>query len=317
MTWLTWRQHRQEGFWALVAVVVLAGATVLLTHEMSAVACQGAGNSYCFPDDFAGQVARNLTRLNLVTYGLVVLPALAGAFIAAPLVAREIENGTARLVWTQGVTRARWLTVKVVLVFLPLLAGAAVLGILFVLLINAEGPLASRWDFFDQQAPMVVAGTAFALAAGTAAGTLVGRSIPAMALTLVGVVFTRVGIAELARAHYIAPLLFKTQDPSLVNFGAGPDWYLEQPEYIDAAGRSLGNTLPGFPTPASSPVAVSGPPSNADLMALLHQHGISIVWHYQPADRFWTFQTIESAILTVLAMVLLAFAAYRVMRRAG
>ena len=37
-----------------------------------------------------------------------------GIFWGAPLVARELETGTYRLVWTQGVTR-RWLAVKLAL----------------------------------------------------------------------------------------------------------------------------------------------------------------------------------------------------------
>jgi hypothetical protein len=44
-------------------------------------------------------------------------------------------------------------------------------------------------------------------------------------------------------------------------------------------------------------------------------HGISIVQYYQPSDRFWTFQTIESGILLALTAVLLGFAIYWVTRR--
>jgi hypothetical protein len=40
---------------------------------------------------------------------LNLLPGLAGVFIGAPLVAREVEDGTWRLAWSQGVTRRAWL----------------------------------------------------------------------------------------------------------------------------------------------------------------------------------------------------------------
>ena len=43
---------------------------------------------------------------------LAVAPAVIGIFWGAPLVARELETGTYRLVWNQSVTRARWLAVK-------------------------------------------------------------------------------------------------------------------------------------------------------------------------------------------------------------
>ena len=35
-----------------------------------------------------------------------------GVFWGAPLVARELEAGTHRLVWNQSVTRTRWLAIK-------------------------------------------------------------------------------------------------------------------------------------------------------------------------------------------------------------
>lgn len=37
--------------------------------------------------------------------------------------------------------------------------------------------------------------------------------------------------------------------------------------------------------------------------------------HYQPADRFWEFQAIESGIYLVLSLLLLALTAYWVRRR--
>jgi hypothetical protein len=45
----------------------------------------------------------------------------------------------------------------------------------------------------------------------------------------------------------------------------------------------------------------------------LQQQGIRLLNHYQPADRFWLFQGIESAIFLGLAAVLLALAVWWVM----
>ena len=41
-----------------------------------------------------------------------VVPAVIGIFWGAPMIAREIEAGTYRLVWTQSITRTRWLVSK-------------------------------------------------------------------------------------------------------------------------------------------------------------------------------------------------------------
>lgn len=282
MTWVTWKQHRLEGLWALVAVAALAAAIgYLILYESSIGGCVGPALGYCFANDFGGQVASQLVHFNLFTYALVVFPALAGAFLGAPLVAREVENGTHRLAWTQGVTRSRWLLTKLGLIFFPLLLSAAAVGILEVILLNQHGPQANHWDMFDQQAPVTVAATAFALALGVAAGAVIGRSVPAMAVTLLAFVATRVGIAELARPGYIPPLTVTTQDQSSFIQANPTAWWLDSANFRDAAGHVISN-------------------------------GLQL---YQPGNRFWTFQIVESSTLTLLAVVVLGFAIYWVNRR--
>src|SRR5262249_59666397 len=59
---------------------------------------------------------------------LIVVPGLAGMFIGAPLLARDIEQGTHRLLWTQGVPRRRWLATKLALVFGAVAVAAAPVG---------------------------------------------------------------------------------------------------------------------------------------------------------------------------------------------
>jgi ABC-type transport system involved in multi-copper enzyme maturation permease subunit len=296
MTWVTWRQHRLEALWVLLFVSLLAGCIGYVALQL-AIASSNCGPTvgfgYCLSGDPFGQLARSILRFNLFTYGLVVLPALVGAFIGAPLVAREIENGTQHLAWTQGVTRMRWLLVKLVLILVPLLAAAALVGYLEVVLLNVQGPQINRWDVFDQQAPVVPAATLFALALGVAFGAVIGRSVPAMAATLVTFVIVRVGIGELVRSHYIAPLTKTTHDLSAVGSQADPTaWWLGFPDYYDSSGHLLGNLLgPG-----------AGKPSY-------------VIQYFQPGSRFWAFETIEAAILTGLALLILGVAVYWVTRR--
>jgi ABC-type transport system involved in multi-copper enzyme maturation permease subunit len=57
------------------------------------------------------------------------LPALIGLFWGAPLVARDLEAGTHRLVWTPSVTRTRWLVVKLIGVGAVAMAAAAVCSV--------------------------------------------------------------------------------------------------------------------------------------------------------------------------------------------
>src|SRR2546423_2921475 len=158
MTWVTWRQHRQEGLWALVFTALLAGCVGYVAWQLSLASgnCpRTIGSGYCLSSDPLGQIAQALARFNLFTYGLAVLPPLAGAFIGAPLVGREIENGTHQLAWTQGVTRRRWFLVKLVLVAVPLIAAGGVGGYLGGVRLHVQGPRNNRSEIFFQQAPPV------------------------------------------------------------------------------------------------------------------------------------------------------------------
>ena len=98
MAWVTWRQHRLEGAWALVLVAAMTASLSFVIWQASHPGCPaGAVATFCLPNDVWGALAQLIMKIDLVQYGLVVLPALAGAFIGAPLVAREIENGTHRM----------------------------------------------------------------------------------------------------------------------------------------------------------------------------------------------------------------------------
>ena len=101
----TWLQFRAQA-------VVVAGALALL-----AIAAAGLLHR----DD--GTVRLWLGVLVLVAPGLI------GMFWGAPLVAREFEEGTFRLAWTQSVTRTRWMAVKLAVVGLASMAAAGLLSL--------------------------------------------------------------------------------------------------------------------------------------------------------------------------------------------
>lgn len=140
----------------------------------------------------------------------MVLPLFAGVFWGAPLVARELEQGTHRLIWTQSVTRTRWITTKLLASLLTTTAGVAALTVLVGWWF---GPLA-KTDVgrmqpvaFDVQGIAPVAYTVFAVTLGIAAGTLTRKTLPALGLTLAAFTAIRVAIVELARPHYETALV--------------------------------------------------------------------------------------------------------------
>ena len=133
MIWLTWRQFRAS------AAMMAAGARAPrgdprpdrpgLADDYSAgiagCATRGDGCS-----DFVQRFFDDHRNPFLaVTAVVLVLPALIGLFWGAPLIARELEAGTHRLVWNQSVTRTRWLAVKLGLVALAAMAAAGLGGL--------------------------------------------------------------------------------------------------------------------------------------------------------------------------------------------
>jgi hypothetical protein len=192
MIWLTWRQFRAHSivaFAALAATAIVLGITgphlAHLFHiEIASCIGQSSGcdnatlsaftNTYSFVQHFFGFV-------------LIIVPGLVGAFWGAPLLTREIESGTHQIVWNQGVTRTRWLAVKVGLIGLASAAGA---GLLSLMLTWWSRPLdrvnANRITppVFDERGIDPIGWALFAFALGLTAAVLIRRTLPAMAATL-------------------------------------------------------------------------------------------------------------------------------------
>jgi hypothetical protein len=108
MSWLTWRRFRLQ-----VSVVFVAVATVAVAMAVTGPELLRAYHADAI--GFVGQIANDRADKSLHPIGLALMyaaPPVIGAFWGAPLVARELEAGTHRLVWTQSTTRGRWLAIK-------------------------------------------------------------------------------------------------------------------------------------------------------------------------------------------------------------
>ena len=214
MLWLTWRQFRPQAYAAaaviLVAAVVLAINAAELAHiytESGLASCTGQA---CDPlvNSFL-KLARTASAgliYNLAIAFMYLVPPLIGVFWGAPLVARELESGTFRLVWTQSVTRSRWLAIKVGVLGLAAMAVTAVLD------------LAAGWSGrhfsdaamdrlatlqFGAHGVVPIAYAAFAFALGVTAGIVARRAIPAMAISLFGYTAAVLAMATVLRQHIL------------------------------------------------------------------------------------------------------------------
>ncbi len=237
MIWLTWRQFRPQAITAaggmIVVAIVLAATRVGLTSAYTA-----AGLSACHAH-CAAVASIFLDRIGgfdkFLDFGTVLLllvaPALMGLFWGAPLIAREIADGTHRIAWNQSVTRTRWTIVKLGLIGLTAIATTGLLSLIVTwwaspidaaslaggsaqaatggngVHVTFTGFAEARLDpvIFDARgvAPLGYAALAFAL--GVTVGLLLRRTLPAMAVTLVAFVAIQVVMPNFVRPHLLPP----------------------------------------------------------------------------------------------------------------
>src|SRR5580704_4510478 len=126
-------QFRAQAAMAAAAVfAVILGATgphLFGMYDSSGIAtCQAHGNCLPLATSFVNKLGSFYLVFYFIGIGfLLLVPAIIGTFWAAPLLTREFEAGTFQLAWTQGVTRTRWLAVKL---GLGAVASAVIAGLL-------------------------------------------------------------------------------------------------------------------------------------------------------------------------------------------
>lgn len=322
MIWLTWRQHRKQALFTLIGLAVLAGLMIptgLAMHHTFTTsgirACLdklgnaefvSASSDTC--DTALRQFTNKYTTLGIVGVLLIFLPLLVGLFWGAPTVAREIEHGTHRLVWTQSVSRRHWALVKFGLVGAATLALAVIYGLGMSWWLTPLSQTAGQGRFggllFDVQGLVPIAYTLFAVALGIFAGTIWQKVLPAMAVTLAGFLGVRLTLAILARPRYLpARTLTYALDSALRPNMTRGDW-VQAIGVRNAAGKLV-----------AADSQVGCPPGGVDCAAQLGFGPGAYNWTlYQPANRYWLFQGIESGIFVALAALLLYVAIRRIRR---
>ncbi|MFI6963267.1 ABC transporter permease [Streptomyces sp. NPDC050255] len=339
MIWLTWRQYRVQTLVALAALAAVGIALVITGTQMRAsydgdvagcsTTCEAAKNAFVHEYESLGA---------LVTGLLVVVPGVIGIFWGAPLIARELETGTHRLIWNQSISRSRWLAVKLTAVGL---SSVAVTGLLSLMVTWWARPLdeitSNRFDplLFDGRGVAPLGYAAFAFTVGVCAGLLIRRTVPAMAVTLG--LFAAV---QILMPYAIRPLLMEPVRAEVALAGLG----MAAQEGRPAEGAAWSATdimLSGDGENAQVKVGLSRPGAwvLSDLGPVLNSAGeemrgsagcaaretdpvqcfaksdFHVAVEYQPGDRYWTFQWIETGIFVALAGILAGFSAWWLRRR--
>lgn len=315
MVWLTYRQHRLELGGLLLAAAALAGALLVVVHLALAVRSD-VGLDQCGPLPYTEgrcifayqEYGRRIATFTGFLLSLFLFPALVACFVGGPLLAREFERGTHRLAWTQGITREHWTLRKVGLA----VAVAAVAGLIIAAVADEGRSLmtgrgGSPFSAFDFAFPAVVAYMVFAITLGAAMGALIRRSVAAMFASLIGFVAVRALVETQLRPHF--------QPPIAVVTGATPEdaWNLGT-HYLSANGTEV-------PAARVSDLIINFGGTVAqqfrnDMNAYFATNDVFATQLYQPADRYWLFQSIEGAIFVGLSLLLVLLTVWVVRRRA-
>jgi hypothetical protein len=324
---------------AVAAVAAVTGPGLVGLYRQVTVGCARDGDCRAALAAFA--TTDGTLRLWLGVL-VVVAPAITGAFWGAPLVASELEDGTFRLTWTQGVTRTRWLAGRLAVTGL---AGMSTAGLLSLVVSWWASPLdqagLSRFATFDQRDIVPVGYAAFAVALGVTAGAVIRRTLPAMAVTIVVFIAARMAVTYWVRPQMLAPL---TLARSVRVDGYGFEGFLpigrstlqlQPPDLpnawvtsIDLVARS-GNGLSAADLARWCPGLGKGGPGHgfghtqrapASAVRALDACGARLgrLYHeavsYQPASRYWPLQWWELVIFLAAAAGLAGLAIWRVRR---
>lgn len=293
MLWLTWRQHRTQLFVTL-GLLAAVGGVLLLSGQAALDAANGHLTSSCRGGGVpCVETDAGLEDLYQKIYPMIAMlpfvPLLAGIFWGAPLLAREYERNTHQLAWTQSVSRGRWLGVK----FGVLALCAALAGLLsgrmfdaWLELFPGKARTLTETSYFGAAGIAPAAWWLFAFTLGAAAGVLVRKTLPAIAITVAVFVVASVALLVL-RPHYAEPVRSIGADPSakgglIVDVGrVAPDGR-EFRAFDDVPGCRQGRGMTECAEAA----------------------GYRDFTVYQPATRFWRFQWTEAGILLAATAVL-------------
>jgi hypothetical protein len=174
---------------------------------------------------------------------------------------------------------------------------------------------------FDAHGIVPVGYAAFGFTLGVAAGVLIRRAVPAMAVTLVIFAAVQVAVPLAVRPNLFPPeratqslgANFSGQQQvgrggefslAIDRLDSQPGAWIFSSQAVNAAGQ-----------PVSVMPAACVNPSSGDPMPCLASHGITIAVTYQPTSRYWPIQWTETGIFLALAAMLAGFCYWRVGRR--
>jgi hypothetical protein len=315
MIWVAWRQQRAQLITLLGLLVIGAIAVVALRSAMSSyldghglASCVAGGvdpNGPCFR---AAQEFQEIwfDRMKIGQLLVLALPALVGMFCGAPLFARELEQGTHVLAFTQSVSRTRWMVSKTAVSAGPAIIVLVVLQLLVAGWMSAAGrlgPLATGpyvYSTFGTSSLAPVSYLLFTFALGMFVGVVSRRTLVAMTVTLVAFVVLR-ALGNSLKEFLVPAQRIVSDDPTVAET-ADRGALVVQSGFLDAQGAVL-------PASAADGISACGAKGNApdvgDLATCYRRQGLAKSYvDLIPSTSATAVHLVEASIFGGLALVL-------------
>ena len=323
--WLTYKQQRFETLAVAVACLGAAALALLASWHLNSVgvpaSClvdggvpywNGPANASWIPVACQLPSQRFTDALTSLDVGLAsslgdVLPFFVGIAIGAPLVARELEQGTAPLSWSLAGARWKWLAGRILAALLLIVPLLLIAGLAADVLRGAQEPgipHASFHNFTSRGVFFVLWGVA-ALMGSVVLGALFGRTMPVVVVALIVCLFARATwepLTDRYLLHGMAVLEMPgVQSPGELLVYQSDVLYLDGKVYTGTDCTLSNGVIECQYAPGHEPDPSSIGPQPA--------------WYVITGDNYWQVVALESAIMLAGSLVFGAFALYWVGRR--
>ncbi len=303
MTWLIWRQHRAV-FWTLIAATALGVGWIAFQRAQMMEYLDRYGWPHPQTDAWTQGFPAYYSRLSQTGYAIVFVPIVFGVFVGAPLLASDLENGTAKLVVSQSVSHLRWLAAK-----LCISLGMGVVSTVIISLafswwwqpVGSKTTLITWADIqvFDSTGPVPTALTLLTVAGGIAIGMLLRRALMAMVITVGFAVVVQIAWANLYLSLGNVTTL-TTHNVTNTFPRLPPGVALVQPSLLTSSGGTVDWTTCG-----------GEPNDKAHAACLAQDHIVGWSVKYLPFSQMSAMQWFGATVLLILTIAVLAFVLLR------
>jgi hypothetical protein len=310
MTWVAWRQQRTEVAIA-AAILVVAAALLLPTGLQMISAYHHDAISGCLAHQDSpvcgaavGSFTVRFEHLGNMVSWLTLVPGLVGALLAAPFIL-DLENGTYRLLWTQSITRRRWVTEKLAMAVAAALLVALALTLLLTWWRAPLVRISGRMDngVFDLEGIVPLGYALFTLGLALAVGAVWRRAVPTLVVAFAGYFGSRIFVDTWLRERLLAATSKTFHDGGAPPAALNHAWVISQYP-SDRAGHPVHAAIGACPPQAGRNCVVQ------EATGFIHAV-------YHPASQFWALQGLETALFAGVGLGLLAFAAWWTRARIG